>query len=210
MPIADDLATYVSQWDLTGDYQTYARAIGQMFVEVESYAEDTDTTVGWQPLWDYTIAPHNALPWIAMVYGETAPQNATDDQIRALIQAAPNSRRGTPRAIADAVKQTLTGGQLVGIKERWRSDTVSVDEDAMSIFTYLAQTPDQNAVQAALRRTVPADIDIYYSALTGPTWAALEAGAGGGTWSALISHYGGGTWSAVEAETLALPGYVIY
>lgn len=208
--IATDLATYVSRWDVTGDLQDYARAVGAMFAEVESYSEDTDTVVGWQPLWDYEIAPHNALPWLAMVMGETAPQGATDDQLRALIAAAPNQDRGTRDAIANAVKQTLDGPRLVGVKERWRSDTEAVDEDAISVFTYEEQTSNPNAVQAALRRTVPADIKVYYSTLTAPNWDALQTDAGSGSWTSLYAHFGAGSWSTIEGNVLALPGYVIY
>lgn len=204
MPIANDLADYVSRWDLTGDFQTYARGIGQMFVEVEGYAEDTDTVVGWQPLWDYTIASHNALVWLAMVYGEVAPQGATDDQLRALIQAAPNAKRGTPNAVAGAIKQTLTGGQLVAIRER-HTDAGTADDDAIAIITLSSQTPNQNAVQAAIRRTLPADIEPYYQCLSGATWASLE---GGLSW-ATIESTTGPTWHDVEASVL-FPGYDLY
>lgn len=205
MSIADDLAAYVSIWDTTGDFQILARGLGAMFAEVESYAADTDDVVGWQPIWDVDIAPHNALPWLAQVVGERVPSGATDEQARALIRAAPNQDRGTPLSIVNAVKQCLTGTQIVGMKERSRSDGTE-DDDALSLFTYLSQTPDQNAVQAALRRTVPADIDVYYQCLTGPTWAALESGISGGSWTTFESTYGP-TWDDVESAT---PGYVLY
>lgn len=210
MSVADDLAIYLSRWDVTGDLQVYATAIGQMFSEVETYAADTDITIGWQPLWDVDIAPTAALPWLAMVVGESVPQGSTDAQARALIRAAPNQDRGSPDAIATAVKQTLTGGQLVGIKERWRTDTNAEDDDCMSIFTYSSQTPSVGAVQAALRRTVPADIDIFYSVQSGPTWAAVESAAGSGSWSNLYTHFGAGAWTVIEGSVLALPGYAIY
>ena len=210
MSVSADITAFVELWDVTGDFTDFAAAIGVMFAEVESFAEDTDTTVGWQKLWDVDLATGAGLTWLAQFGGDVLPAGSTDTQARALIKAAPNQDRGTPLAIANAVKQTLTGGQLIGLKERWRSDTAAEDDDAISIFTYQSQTPNQGQVLEALRRTVPADIDVYYSCLAGPTWAALESGAGSGTWANLISHYGGGTWAEIENATLALPGYTLY
>lgn len=204
MTVSTDLAAYVSVWDLTGDYSTFAEAVGQMFAEVEFYTEDTDTTVGWQALWDVDLAPTKGLPWLAMVMGETLPQGISDPAARALIRAAPNQDRGQPLAIANAIKQTLTGGQLVGLRERHRADGTA-DDDALAIVTWLSQTPSQNAVTAAIRRTVPADINPYYQCLAGETWATVE---GGLTW-AQIQTTDGPTWHNIETAT-SLPGYVIY
>lgn len=203
MSIANDLATVVAIWDDTGDFQTYARAVGQMFLEVETFAEDTDTVIGWQALWDVDIAPSNALPWLAQTVGERVPSGSTDAQARSLIKAAPNQDRGTPLAIANAVKQCLTGGQTIGFRERYRDDGTQ-DDDALAVFTYVSETPSQNAVLAALRRTVPADIDIYYQCLSSPTWAALQTGKA--TWADFEAAYGP-TWAAVEG---AQPGYVLF
>ena len=204
MSIANDLADYVSIWDKTGDFQTYARAIGQMFVEVEGYAEDTDTTVGWQALWDVDTAPTGGLPWLAMVMGETLPQGVTDAQARALIRAAPNQDRGSPQAVADAIKQVLTGGQLVGIREGYRGDGTA-DLDSVAIATWANETPSQNAVLAAIRRTLPFDINPYYTCLTANTWATIQ---GGRTW-ANIQTSDGPTWGGIQAHAL-LAGYDIY
>lgn len=205
MSIAADLTTYVELWDTTGDFQTYATAIGQMFAEIEQYAEDTDTTVGWSVLWDVDTATHNALPWLAMIVGERVPSGASDSQARALIKAAPNQDRGTPLAIANAIKQLLTGAQTVAMRERKRSDGTA-DDDALNIVTWATQTPDQNAVLAALRRTVPADIDVYYDVLTSPTWATIQSGSP--TW-ATIQTNDGPTWADIDSST-SLAGYVIY
>lgn len=205
MAVASDLAAAVALWDQTGDFATYCEALGQMFVEVESYAEDTDTVIGWQPLWDYNTAPSNALPWLCMAAGEIAPQGATDAQLRTLIQTNPNAYRGGPQAIVDAVKACLTGSQLVGFAERQKQDGTA-DDDWISVFTYQSQTPNQNAVLSALRRTVPADINYAYQCLAGPTWASLEAGVSNGTWTQLYAKYGT-TWAQIESAT---PGYVIY
>lgn len=202
MSVTADLSAAVALWDQTGDLTTYVQAIGQMFAEVESYALDTDTVIGWSPLWDVDNAPSNALPWLAMVVGERVPAGSTDTQARALIRAAPNQDRGQPLAVVNAVKQVLTGGKIIGLRERARSDGTA-DNDALSVFTYTSQTPSVAAVQAALARTVPADINIYYQTLTGPTWTSLETGE---SWSSLESTYGP-TWANVESST---PGYVIY
>lgn len=208
MPVGQDLAAYVSLWDVggSGDFQTFAEAIGVMFAEVEAYAEASSTQVGWQPLWDVDLAPASALPWQCMLAGERAPAGATAAQLRSLIKAAPNQDRGTPTSIVAAVQQCLTGSQIVGFRERSRSDG-TYDENAVAVFTYQSQTPDQNQVLAALRRTVPFDINIYYQCLAGPTWAGLETGTGGTlTWTELEATYGP-AWTNVEN---ALPGFVIY
>ena len=205
MSVTADLATFVELWDLTGDLATYATAIGQMFAEVESYAADTDTTVGWQALWDVDLAPHNALPWLAMIVGERVQAGSTDAQARALIKAAPNQDRGTPQAIANAVKQLLTGAQTVGMRER-TTDAGVPDDDALNIVTWSSQTPNANAVDAALRRSVPADIDVYYQVLSSPTWATIQSGSP--TW-ATIQSTDGPTWADIDSTT-SLAGYVVY
>jgi hypothetical protein len=206
MSIAADMAAYVELWDTTGDFQTFATAIGGMFGQVEGFAEDTDTTIGWQQLWDVDLAAGAGLAWLAQFAGERVPTGSTDAQARSLIEAAPNQDRGTPLAIVNAVKQVLTGSQTVGFAERQKPDA-SEDDDALTVFTYAHETPDPNAVLAALRRTVPGDINLSYSTFAGPTWAALQTAAGNGSWTNLYSHYGAGSWATIEG---AAPGYIIY
>lgn len=193
MSIAEDFAAALSPWDLTGDLSTYGEAIGQMFKQVELFAADTDTTVGWQLLWDVDLAPAIALPWLAQVVGERLPVGLSEAASRTQIKATPNQFRGTLKATVLGVQGALTGTKRVWIRERFNGSTF--DEDSIAIATYEHETPDQQAVLNALRRTVPADINVFYEMLAGATWGTLETPAK--DWAELEAEFGP-TWADVS------------
>lgn len=192
MSIAEDLANELSIWDLTGDLSTYGEGLGQMFAEVEFYAADTDTTVGWQPLWDVDLAPYKGLPWLAQTVGERLPVGFEEAAGREQIRKTPNQYRGTLSSIVTKVKLQLTGGKRVWIRERFNGS--EEDEDSIAIATYVHETPDEQAVLNALRETVPADINVHYEVLLGPTWGELETPEK--TWAELEADFGP-TWANV-------------
>jgi hypothetical protein len=194
--VAEDFAAELSIWDLTGDLTDYAEAIGQMYAQVELFAADTETQVGWQPLWDVDLMPAYGLPWLAQTVGERIPVGLAEDAAREQIRKTPNQFRGTPSAIIDAVKAPLTGGKRVWFRERFNGS--ESDEDWIAIATYASETPDERAVLNALRRTVPGDIDVFYEVLTGATWALLETPVT--TWGALEVTYGP-TWANIAGAT---------
>jgi hypothetical protein len=202
MSVGEDLAAALSLWDLTGDLHDYAEALGAMFKQSELFALDTETSVGWQPLWDVDLMPYYGLPWLAQIVGERLKQGIADADARAQIRNAPNQFRGTLNSIINAVKAELTGGRRLWFRERFNGS--AVDEDWIAVATYASETPSEQAVLNALRRTVPADIDISYQRLTGATWALVETPAK--TWTALQTTYGP-TWANI-AESL--PGGVFH
>ena len=157
----------------------------------------------WQALWDVDVAPTEALPWLAQVVGERIPPGSTDAQMRALINANPNSMRGTLLGVANAVKQVLTGGKRVGIWERHHTDGTP-DDNTLAVITFSGDTPNANAVLAALRRTVPADINVEYQIASETLWSQVEQGMS--SWTQLENTYGP-TWATVAT---AEAGYVIF
>ena len=217
MSVADDFVAALAPW-MTPDLETYARAIGGMFAEVEMWAEDSPTLPGWGILLDVNTCPAKALPYLAMYVGERLPAGITEAAAREWIRDAPNQVRGTPYSIFRAAQRYLTGQRTVQIIERepsggttqtWTAATVggtwaavgttyatwaqvlrgsSDDPDRITVITYADETPNQAQVLAELRTVVPADIVLNYQLLTGQRWVDV-AGA-----------YA--TWAAVKAANL--------
>jgi hypothetical protein len=180
--IADDLVAAHAPW-LTPDLETYLRAIGEMFSEVELYAILGDDDQGWVVLFDPDLAPAAALPYLAQYVGERLPVGLDEPHQREWIKDAPNQRRGTPLSIFQAAQRKLTGSRLVSMRER---DGGNVDN--LTIVTYTHETPDPAGTLQDIRDVVPHDINLTYNVLAGEDWGGVAASYA--------------TWAAVEA---ALP-----
>jgi hypothetical protein len=203
MSIADDWLEQLQPW-MTLDLYDFVSAIASMWQEAEQYyLDDPDNgVVGWQPLWDVTIAPSGGLPWLAQVVGERLPSGLTDTAQRQWITLAPVQDRGSPTGIVNAVKRLLTGTQTVQFRERSHLDGTA-DNDYISILTYAAETPNPAAVRQALRRNVPADIVWEYDVATQATWTSVETGMA--DWTQLQTTYGP-AWTDVAGAT---PGFIV-
>lgn len=196
MSIADDLVAAHTPW-LTPDLETYLRAIGGMFSEVELYAILGDDDQGWVVLFDPDQCPARALPYLAQYVGERLPVGLDEPHQREWIKDAPNQRRGTPLSIFQAAQRKLTGSRLVAMRER------DGDVDHLTVVTYTAETPDSAGTLQDLRDVVPHDVILTYNVLAGEDWGGVNLDHA--TWAAVDSAFP--TWADVAA---ALSGAVTF
>lgn len=190
MSLADDYVAALAPW-LTPDLETYLRAVGSMFEEVELYSEDAEQP-GWENLLDPDTCPAPALPYLAQYVGERLPFGLTEAQQREWIKDAPNQQRGTVSSLVRAAQRKLTGSRLVTVIER------DGGPDNVTVITYTAQTPDSNAVVRELVTVFPLDMTLTYVVHPGQTWSQVQLTYA--TWGAIPA---GMTWADLEAATPA-------
>lgn len=154
-----------------------ATAMGQL----PDVVRDDDNGPGWSALLDPDRCPAWALPWLAQFAGVELTPGADEAQQRAEITHPPAFVRGTVQAIKDAATFALTGGKHVTLFER------DGDEWHLIAVTYDAETPDADAVSAAMERQTPPWLVFTHrvdpgwaigqmeAAYTGQTIADLEA-----------------------------------
>lgn len=197
--VENDLVAAMEPW-LTDDLETFLRAIGSMFREVETYVldevidpfpgapEPIYDPVGWEVMLDPDRAPAKALPYLAQFVGERLPVGLSEDDQRRWIKDRPNQRRGTVGSIVAAAKRRLTGERLVSVFEREGGDP-----ETLGVVTYIQETPDSQAVENELKLVVPVDLRLNYRVLTGQTWANVNAQ--NASWNDLTTK----TWAQVAA-----------
>lgn len=76
--------------------------------------------------------------------------------------------RGSVAAIVARVGWTLTGARTVVVTEGFGGDPM-----ALRVVTYVGETPDASATEAAARRTAPAWLTVTHDVLTGVDYAEL-------------------------------------
>lgn len=180
--------------DAANDYAllTLAGAVGGMFQGVSDLCRATDDGPGWSQLLDVTRCPTAFLPYLAQFVGVTLTPGLTDAQWRAQIVAETGMARGTVGAITAAARKLLTGSQTVVVIERAGGDPY-----AFGVVTYTSETPDSDAVLAALTAAKPAGLVMTYSCVDGQIWAQLIANYA--TWQDVINAYP--TWLDVINDT---------
>jgi hypothetical protein len=158
----------------SADLSAYCDSIGEMFKEVELLArEDADGNLPWSKITDPELAfteltdplATYALLWLAQLAGVRIPIGlAAADEMRAIIELAEARRRGTVLYMVEVAQRLLTGDKFVWMQER--------DGSAyqLSIVTRTAETPDEDAVRAALLVVKPAGIVLTYTVSDGVTW----------------------------------------
>jgi hypothetical protein len=195
---ADDLVAAFEPW-WTQDLEDYLRSIATMFEEVDAYIADPEGELEpWEILFDPDLAPAAALPFLAMLVGETLPQNITEAGAREWIKDRPNSRRGTPQAIIYAAQRYLTGQRTVSYRERWDGSTTDVDHVTINTFNHEMGNTTPAQVEAEIRSVFPADIVLNYSALDGQTWADVITDYT--TWADVLAEPDYDTWADVVTD----------
>jgi phage tail P2-like protein len=120
-------------------------------VEIAEIARDTDTLVAWEALWDPDECPAELLDWLAIANGVILPPSAlTTAEKRYRIKQAAGRYRGTPRALVEEVQLVLTGTKTVYMAFK------TADRWTYAVGTIDAETPDEDAVEAAIERQNPA------------------------------------------------------
>lgn len=185
MSFTDDLIARMEPW-MSPDLEVYLRAIGTMFSELDLYLGENDGDA-WTILLDADRAPEKALPYLAQYVGERLPVGLTVAQQREWIKDAPNSKRGTVRAIFLAAQRKLTGVRVVSWAERNDPASGPNPEDHLIVHTYTAETPDPAGTFQDILSVSPADIEVHYDVLDGQSWADLDAGSA--NWAAVDAAY---------------------
>lgn len=161
--------------------------------DVEYFAADTDTAVGWSVMLDPTLAPERALPWLGQLVGAVVPVGSTEADARAIVRAVPTWARGTPAAIVAAVRLLLTGTKSATLTERYGGSAYAV-----RLNVYAAEVPDVTALTAAFKAALPAGIVGTVQVLIGWSVAQLETHFSGQTVANVESAYAGQTVADVE------------
>lgn len=182
-----DFAPYLADDD--GSLATYLEALSRGYEQVDSVVRDTDAGPGWSAMLDANRAPTWALRWLGQLVGVQVPPGQPEALSRNAIRTPAGWRRGTPQAIIDAVRPTLTGTQTVILLER---DT---DPYHLTVATFTDETPNTAATDAAALAQKPAGllmdvVDISH-------WAYITMNTGYATYTALNAAFA--TYNALNA-----------
>lgn len=136
------------------------------------FQDGDDGRPGWTKVTDPDLCPDAWLEWCAQWHGvELEPALVTPAQKRTKIKEAPGRKRGRPSAIKGAAKPYLDGANpTVFLTER-----IGGNPYVYAVATLAAETPDQDAVFAALMRAKPGGYVFTYTVITGGDWDTLEA-----------------------------------
>lgn len=176
-PIAEDLYEALGAWAADDEAQDWALlkfcdVVASMVLEkVDDYfAERSDELPGWRRLLDPENAPAEVLPYLAQFAGVVLEPALTVAQQRQKIATPEGFLRGTPAALIEATKRTLTGAQDVVLLERYTGDAYQ-----LAVRTQVDQTPDADATLAAILTQKPIGIVLDYAAIVGETLAEVDA-----------------------------------
>lgn len=150
---------------------TYVNALGVMFQLVEDWVRDSESAPGWSLLLDVERCPPEALPWLAQFNGVRIPARVSDpDAQRHWILSTDGFKRGTRDALIGAAKGTLVGNQQLIFRERdGAAHGYAGSPDyayVLSVYSYVAETPNPTATLNALLAQKPGAIKLYYAAVT--------------------------------------------
>ncbi len=146
-----------------------AESIGGRLQPVEDVIRDTeDDDPGWSVVVDVTRAPLSWLPWLAQFGGVRIPQAMSEADQRAYIQTAPSQRRGSPGAIEEAAKLSLTGTKQVYMTERHGNAY------RLTIVTLASETPDPDQLLADILLQKPAGIVLTVTQSVGGDYLTLR------------------------------------
>lgn len=160
--------------------------------DIESIIRDTDDGPGWSAIMDPDRAPVEYLGWLGQFIGVRTLVGLDEASQRLRLKEASGMRRGTVAALEGAARQWLTGSRQVIIIERDGSPY------RLTVRTYIAETPDQARVVAALQAEKPAGLVLTYQAVSGATYAQLSAYRA--TYASLDTAFG-----TYEDQTLYVP-----
>lgn len=167
--------------DDDGSLQTFLQALSGGFEQIDSVIRDTDDGPGWSALLDANRCPVWALRWLGQLVGVAIVPGTPEEAARNAIRTPAGWRRGTPQAIIDAVRPTLTGTQTVILLER--------DTDAyhLTVATFTDETPDTAATEAAALSQKPAGL--LMDVVTTAHWAYITLATSEASYTALAAAF---------------------
>jgi len=143
------------------------------YAQVAELVDPEDPYEPWTPLFYLDITPDWALPWVGQIVGVPIPATATPEEARRLIREQSFQDIGKPKAIADALRPTLTGAQTIWMRERDGGDPYRLE-----IVTLVSETPDPAASLAALEPQIPAGIVLSFVQVEGWDYQQMETEGG--------------------------------
>lgn len=171
--------------------------------KIDDIVRDTDEGPGWSILFDPDRCPARYLAFPAMFAGVVLRPNMTEEEKRSRIKNRDGLKRCTPGAIVQAAKDNLDPAipmeqRDVILRERYNPADPLVDSPGhFQIITYTAQTPDPDAVLAAIRQHKDVDFVMHYDVVDGQDWQQLVNDFG--TWQDVVTAYP--TWQDVIEDT---------
>lgn len=136
---------------------------------------------GWASVLSVDDTPVGQLPYLSQFVGARVDRNLSEADQRASVRSVKGWARGTVGSIREAAEATLIGSRTVRIYERngsaWQ----------IRVVTYLAETPDAAAVEAAIRDVIPVGNVLTYAAVAAGTYA--EAAAAFATYNAAAAYF---------------------
>jgi hypothetical protein len=190
--VADDLYDAVAPIAVhdQGATRALCEAFATLLQIVVDLSSDTADGPGWSIIMDVDRAPLYALPWLAQLVGVRLPTGLDEQQQRDRIRSTDGFRRGTPAALIGAAQQHLIGDKRVVLRERY--PTVG----AMLVITYLVETPDDDAVLAAMLEQKAAGLILTYEVRIGQSWQDVKDN--NATWQDVMDNYA--SWEAVRDQ----------
>ena len=169
--------------------------VTQPAAEIEGYAADTDSQVGWQLMLDPAICPARALPFLAQWVGAVVPVGASEATARAIVTHSPGFARGTPASVVAAAQLWLTSSQHVTLTERYGGNAYAVQ-----VQVYTTEVIDLTQLTAAVRATLPAGFLLTVTSIAGWTIAQMQSEHPTYSWVTI-----GADWATMTALSQQLP-----
>jgi Phage tail protein (Tail_P2_I) len=157
-----------------------AEALAQPLLRLQQ-AFDPEDAAPFETLLDPERCPDWALPWLAQLVGIALPSTASVADQRTIIAELASHKRGTTAMLRAAAGLHLTGDKTVYFRER---DQDGADPPyALQVVTLVTETPDPDAVLAALMAQKPGGIILNYGQVA--SWDYQEMTTRGATqrWS---------------------------
>lgn len=152
---------------------------------VYDIVKDRDDRPGWAILFDPDLCPEEALPFLAQFVGAVLTQSLTEEDRRTEVKTPAGWDRGTPDALIEAVKRTLTGLKRVIVEERYLGNAYH-----LWIRTLTDETPDEAETEAAILTQKPMGIVLLYEVVESISW--FDVDADNEDWAEVKANYA--TW----------------
>jgi hypothetical protein len=186
LPPPPDVGTSLAELLYSGLPESFTRrdASGHLRLLCEGLMAPLETTwdlvrprtdrAGWDIALDPDECPAAALPWLAQWVGVEVTPEMSEQQLRDEIREPTGWKRGQDESIRVALRRTLVplegdGEPLVII----RPNTPEVGRHY--VRTLLAETPEPDRTEEVLRSRLPWWTRLDNEAITGVTYADLEA-----------------------------------
>lgn len=158
--------------DLGGDLLKYLEGLCAPLQPTYNLVRPREGMTGWAILLDPDLCPAWALPFSAIVVGVEITPEMDETQIRNEIREPTGWKRGQPGSIQIAVRRTLdrdVAEPLVIIRPN------TPEDGRHYVRTLLSQTPEPERTRRVVRSKLPWWQRLDYEAISGLTYADLEA-----------------------------------